>query len=152
MGSAYDKALILNMMDKLSFFGQFTREEKSELASYENSVVKIDFGAKIIRQGDSDTSLYVLLRGEAEVTKSEAAGKTLAHLQPGAVFGEVSFISKKPRLSTVSATSECLVLKLDQDILEKTGAVVSDKVKSYLLTLLIKRLDNMNMAIIQHMR
>ncbi len=152
MGSSYDKSLILNLMDKLSFFGQFTREEKADLAGFENCVVKVELGEKIIRQGDTDTSLFVLLKGEAEVTKSEAPGKTIAKLMPGAVFGEISFVSKKPRASTVTATSEGLVLKLDHEIMDKAGASVRDKVKTYLLNLLIKRLDNMNMAILEHMR
>ncbi|MFQ5483073.1 MAG: cyclic nucleotide-binding domain-containing protein, partial [Nitrospinaceae bacterium] len=136
----------------LSFFGRFTRAEKEELANFNNSVLKYPEGRKIIHQGEEDRSLYVVLKGEAEVTKLEAPGKALAKLLPGAVFGEVSFISKKPRLSTVTATADALVLKMDQEMMEKAGPAIREKIKTYLLTLLIKRLDQMNMAILEHIR
>ncbi len=152
MAAAYDKALVLNLMDKLSFFGQFTRDEKTELAGFEHIVVRFELGEKIILQGDEDTSLFVLLKGEAEVAKKEAPGMILARLLPGAVLGEISFISKKPRASTVSATNDSMVLKMDQEMMEKVGPAVREKIKTYLLNLLIKRLDNMNMAILEHMR
>lgn len=152
MAGAYDKSMVLSLMDKLSFFGQFTSSEKADLARFEHSVVRVEMGDEIIVQGDDDTSLFVLLKGEAEVTKKEAPGTVLAKLLPGAVLGEISFISKKPRASTVTASTEAMVLKLDQDIMEEVGPTVRDKIKTYLLNLLIKRLDNMNMAILEHMR
>ncbi len=152
MAANYDKSVVLSLMDKLSFFGQFTREEKSELAGFEHIVLRFDIDEPIIRQGDEDTSLFVLLKGEAEVVKKEAPGVTLARLLPGAVLGEVSFISKRPRASTVTASMDSVVLKLDEMMMDKVGPVIREKIKSYLLTLLIKRLDNMNLAILEHMR
>ncbi len=152
MAGAYDKSLVLSLMDKLSFFGQFTADEKAELARFEHIVIRADMGDRFITQGDDDTSLFVLLKGEAEVTKKEAPGTTLAKLLPGAVLGEISFISKKPRASTVTATTDSMALKLDQDMMEEVGPLIRDKIKTYLLNLLIKRLDNMNMAILEHMR
>lgn len=144
--------MVLSLMDKLSFFGQFTSDEKAELARFEHSLVRVEMGDKIITQGEEDTSLFVLLKGEAEVTKKEAPGTTLAKLLPGAVLGEISFISKKPRASTVTASTESMVLKMDQDMMDEVGPTIRDKIKTYLLNLLIKRLDNMNMAILEHMR
>ena len=60
MAANYDKTVVLSLMDKLSFFGQFTREEKSELAGFEHIVLRFEMGEQIIRQGDDDTSLFVL--------------------------------------------------------------------------------------------
>lgn len=128
MAGAYDKTLVLSLMDKLSFFGQFTRDEKAEVAGFEHIVVRYELG-KNHHTGDEDTSLFVLLKGEAEVTKVEAPGVTLARLLPGAVLGEISFISKKPRASTVAATNESMVLKMDQEMMDKVGPAIREKIK-----------------------
>ena len=116
----------------------------------EHSVEAFKPGENIITEGELTRSLYLLLQGSCLITKTEDDTKIrLSKLSPGEVFGEMSFFSDKPRQSTVSATEKVKVMKMDDDFFKKVDPDVRDKIKDYLIELLIKRLDNMNAAIMR---
>ena len=61
----------------------------------------------------------------------------------------MSAFSKKPRQSNVVANDDVLVLKMDDYFFQKVNPDIKDKIKDYLIELLIDRLDNMNAAIMR---
>lgn len=66
-----------------------------------------DFDADevIIREGMRQDTLFVLVEGEVEVTRS---GVAVARLdQPGEIFGEVSVLLGRPTIAEVRAVSPC---------------------------------------------
>lgn len=72
-------------------------------------------GMEIIREGDTDAALYIILHGQVEVTKkgsSEQPDLQLATMGPGDFFGEMALLDGAPRSATVTAlsTTECLLL------------------------------------------
>lgn len=71
-------------------------------------------GETIFEEGDLGDSLYVLVTGEVEVLRRDAAGnlKALAALRPPEFFGEMSLIDKEYRSATVRAKTESTVLHL----------------------------------------
>lgn len=71
----------------------------------------LDFpaGKVLCREGETGSEFYVVMEGEAEVTRS---GQKIATHTAGGFFGEVSLVEDVPRTATVTATTplRCFVL------------------------------------------
>ena len=65
----------------------------------------------VITEGDSSSSLYVILSGEVKVYVSDEEGKTniVNRLGPGDYFGELSLIDEAPRSASVEAITRCQI-------------------------------------------
>jgi CRP-like cAMP-binding protein len=61
-------------------------------------------GRVVVEEGQPGSSFYVILDGEARVTKGPA-GRTLGRLGPGDHFGEMALLDGQPRSATVIAES-----------------------------------------------
>jgi len=71
-------------------------------------------GAKVIEQGNTDRSMYLIISGEVEVVHHGDAGDTmLATLKAGDVFGEIGFVHEIERTADVVASGAVKVLKFD---------------------------------------
>lgn len=82
-----------------------------ELKEVALSTEDLDFpaGKVLCREGEIGSEFYVIMEGEAEVTRN---GATISTEGPGGFFGEISVIEDVPRNATVTATSpiRCFVL------------------------------------------
>jgi CRP/FNR family transcriptional regulator, cyclic AMP receptor protein len=70
-------------------------------------------GEYIVRQGDSATALYIMLRGRVQVEREkDGAVDVLRELGPYAFFGEVALLEDSERTASVKAVeeTECLLL------------------------------------------
>jgi CRP/FNR family cyclic AMP-dependent transcriptional regulator len=81
--------------------------------------VEYEDGELILMEGgESDRNIYVLLEGQAKVTKETDKGQvTLALLEEGDIFGEVSFLAQRvgARTATISARGKVKVGILDHE-------------------------------------
>ena len=136
----------LELIANFPMFKYFTEQEIQQFIKLKISYQKFQKGNVIIRQGDVDTSLYLLIVGTVSILK-HGSNIPIATLKPGDVFGEMSFLTKKPRHTDVLADKDVLVIRMDDDFFEKIDLVMKDKIKDYLIELLISRLDQMNEAI-----
>ncbi len=153
---------IVELFNNVTFFDGLNLMEKQYLASGDCSVLRFNDGDSIIRQGDwEDCSLYILLKGGVRVTKSkipEGDDKApiseilLNRLDPGSVFGEIALVSHRSRTTSVYAEGLAIVLRLEVGLLEALDPVVSGKIKSKLLELVISRLDSMNEHLLKLVR
>lgn len=137
---------LYELIKDIPMFAQFTEEDKRGFAQLEHSVLAFKKGDHIIREGSLNTSLYLLLRGSAEVTKS-GYDSPIAVLKAGSVFGEISFLTSRPRHNNVLARENSLMIKIDDNLLTKVKPEVRDKIKNHLIELLAERLDAMNAAL-----
>ena len=137
---------LLDIIKDVEMFKHFTENEKQFFADLEHSFLGFNDGDTIIKQGDNNISLYLLLKGSVNITKS-GNSLPLATLSPGAIFGEMSFLSKKPRYSNVVADGSVTVIKMDSEFFREVKPEVKDKIKDYLIEVLINRLDAMNEAL-----
>ena len=104
----------------------------------------------IIEEGDQSTSLYLLLKGSVLITKKiEEATIRLARLGPGEIFGEMSFFTDQRRRTSVMANDKVLVMKMDNDFFDSLSPDTKDKIKDYIISLLVERLDKMNESIMK---
>ena len=60
-------------------------------------------GEKIAMEGEGGLMFFVVESGEASV---EVQGKEVGTLGPGAAFGEIALIDRRPRTATVTALTE----------------------------------------------
>lgn len=111
-------------------------------------ITTFDVGKIIIHEGAEHGAFYLLLQGSVLVTKA-GYDYVMAQLSPGAIFGEMSFFTKKPRHTNVIASDDVLTLKMDEDFFKSISHDVRDKINTYLINILIKRLDVMNTALIK---
>jgi CRP-like cAMP-binding protein len=139
---------LLDMIGDIPMLKNFTDKEKKVFAEMDHSALAFNKGDVIIKEGDKFASLYLLIRGVAVVTKS-GFDNPVALLKQGTIFGEVSFLTKRPRQNSVIAKENVLVLKMDEKFLNKVTPEIRDKIKNYLIELLANRLDTMNEALVK---
>lgn len=77
-------------------------------------------GQRIIEEGDSGDSIFLIKSGQADVV-AHILGKEieLATLSNGDVFGEVAFLTGRPRTASVIAIDKLEVIEFDRFILEE---------------------------------
>jgi CRP/FNR family transcriptional regulator, cyclic AMP receptor protein len=62
--------------------------------------VKVDAGKLLVSEGDTGTEFFVIVDGNATVSKH---GRKVAELGPGGFFGELALLERAPRNATVKA-------------------------------------------------
>ncbi|MFA4830153.1 MAG: cyclic nucleotide-binding domain-containing protein, partial [Thermodesulfovibrionales bacterium] len=77
-------------------------------------------GQRIIEEGDSGDSIFLIKSGQADVV-AHILGKEieLATLSVGDVFGEVAFLTGRPRTASVIAIDKLEIIEFDRFILEE---------------------------------
>ncbi len=142
--SIADPEKILGMINMMEFFKGFTSQEKKTLAAYDQHFASYEKGSVIIKEGDCDAFFYILLLGEVSVTKGNPP-RSIANLEPGDWFGEISFLTGSPRTANVIAnTHTALVIRMSREIIQKLDIKIREKIKDKLINRLVERLDHMN--------
>ncbi len=136
-----DDKTLLGLINSVSFFDGFSVEEKQTIVNLRFDVVRFDPSKIIIREGEFEDTFYILLKGYAQVVKLQ---KPITRLKPGALFGELSWLGKKARISSVVAETEVVALRLDLKKVQKCDPDIRDKIKDKIISNLISRLDSMN--------
>jgi MFS family permease len=84
--------------------------------------VRVDAGETVVAEGGSSDRFYVILSGEVEVTQR---GRMLRTEGPGEFFGEIGLLRNVLRTATVTATTACELLVVEQadflDAVSHTG-------------------------------
>ncbi len=79
----------------------------------------VDPGTVMIRQGDEGNSFFIVVSGRLEVMRTiDEETIRMGHLRQGSFFGEMSLLSGRPRLATVTASSETELLEMDGKMLD----------------------------------
>ena len=79
-------------------------------------VVAYDPGEVLVRQGDTGSVMYLVMKGSISVETDKGAGSsiTLAELGRGACVGEVALLTGGPRTATVKAIDEVKVVAFEK--------------------------------------
>ncbi|MHC4600902.1 MAG: Crp/Fnr family transcriptional regulator, partial [Planctomycetota bacterium] len=105
-------------------------------------------GASIIQQGAPGEYLYVLIKGGVDVIQTSEDGieNTLARLERGEVFGEMSLLSREPCSATVRAGSNVSVLAVSRENFHKI-LDAQPSLNIYFNKLLVQRLRRQNVQV-----
>jgi CRP-like cAMP-binding protein len=78
-------------------------------------------GTTLVKEGSRGQSMFVLVQGQVRVDRELADGKTktVARMRGGSFFGEMALMSDSPRLASVIAEEECILLELTKANLNK---------------------------------
>jgi cAMP-dependent protein kinase regulator len=106
----------------IPLFSDFTQDEFNEFTK-RMIISTIPAGKKIIREGEAGRSVYILTRGAVQIYATVQGKRVdLAVLQPSDFFGEIAFLTGKPRTATVETVEESDVLEVaEEDLLEMIG-------------------------------
>ena len=101
-------------------FPGITPDEVQDLISH-SQVHSYPTGSVLCRENELETIFYMILEGDAEVTKeiNQSEARLLQTLGPGDFFGEMALIHNAPRAATVTAKTNLVVLELDKEAFDK---------------------------------
>jgi CRP-like cAMP-binding protein len=107
----------------IPLFAGFTQEEFNAFTKVMN-VHPLPGGLPIIEQHDTGKSVYIIANGSVKVYTTLLSGERvdLAVLWPGDFFGEMSFLTGKPRTATVETAEDSVILEVTEDQLRELVA------------------------------
>ncbi len=140
---------ILRLINNIPFFESFNLVERKEFAALSNQVVEYSDKTAIVKEGQTEMAVFILLKGEAIVTRNDLPKVTINTLTMGALFGEVSFLTQTPRTTNIFAKSKAKVLKLDQKMFDKLKPETREKLKDKFIEVLVNRMSEMNTALVR---
>ena len=139
-----DQETILSLINKTSFFSIFSDAEKEYLSTLNNQIISSKASDVIVKQGNLDTELFILIKGQVKIFKNERPNIILAHLKPGNVFGEISYLKKTPRTANAVSTKDSMFLKISGKTFDKMSAEIQNKFQQRFPDIFIERLDDLN--------
>ena len=113
------KSVEIGELVKIPFLSGLPPSELEALAAG-GRVIAAEDGDLVFKAGDASSELCLLLEGEVAIELNVDAGppRVLARLQPGTVFGEVSFLLGSQRTASARALRQARVLALTREGLE----------------------------------
>lgn len=144
-----DKKAVFDLINNASFFKDFANDDKRRLAEDQSLIKTFSQGEVIIREGDIDQSIFILLKGKASVTNNSAPDIELTELGEGDMFGAFALIVDSARTSNVIAKEDMTCLKIEGQVLTTLNPDIVNKFKTQLIKTLIAKIDKMNQATIE---
>ena len=80
----------------------------------------VDEGCTLITEGESGSKLYVVEKGELEVTIN---GTVIREMTSGALLGELALLYDAPRSATVTTKTPCVLWTLSRDIFKRIQTI-----------------------------
>ena len=138
-----DQERNFELINKLPFFSIFSDAEKEYLSTLNNHILSCRPNDVIVRQGDIDTLLFILIKGRVRIFKSERASVTLAYRKPGEIFGEISYLKKTVRSANATAHTHCIYLTISGVMFKRMSDTIQNKFRERFLDILVERLDDL---------
>lgn len=115
LGAFYRRRVLDGILAGSPLFGGLPEAERKRVADLFR-VVRVDAGEPVVREGETDRTLYLIRRGRFDVsTRPPGGGPTLrlSELGPGEIFGEVALVGHGARTATVTALESGELLRIE---------------------------------------
>ena len=114
-GEERRQARSLKALRRVDFFAPVGDEALRQLATLARSSL-YGAGEVVIRQGEAGEALFIIEKGEVDVSleRPGEAPLEVARLGPGSFFGEMSLLTGEPRTATVRVSRQCELLVVDK--------------------------------------
>ncbi|MEO5353807.1 MAG: cyclic nucleotide-binding domain-containing protein [Magnetococcus sp. XQGC-1] len=136
----FPPVIFLEALNRIPFFKDFSTYEKRRLCSSHANFVQFIPGEWIIREGDIDSSFYILLDGSVSVMKQHVE---IVYMEAGEFFGELAFLGNTARTSSVVAREPVLALRIDRDLMRRLGCETREKIKDQCIFKMVERVDKL---------
>jgi CRP-like cAMP-binding protein len=100
----------VELIKKVPLFSKLSKKELEEVAHIADEI-DLPKGKVMALEGDRGREFFVLLEGEADVTKGD---KSINTMREGDFFGEIALVTQMPRTASVTATTEVRVLVITE--------------------------------------
>ena len=100
----------VELLKRVPLFSKLDKKGLQEVAQIADEL-DLPSGKEMATEGDRGREFFVLLKGEAEVTKG---GQRINTMKEGDFFGEIALVTKMPRTASVTATSDVDVLVITE--------------------------------------
>src|SRR5438093_2584418 len=100
----------IELLKRVPLFSKLDKKGLHEVALIADEL-DLPSGKEMAAEGDRGREFFVLLKGEADVTKG---GLRINTMKEGDFFGEIALVTKMPRTATVTATSDVDVLVITE--------------------------------------
>ncbi len=112
----HEEGTLPEPLDKIPFFANFADGHLNDIL-YSSYFIQADPGDAIIKEGQEDARIFILLTGHLEVVKN---GESIAKIDTsGEIFGELAVVSDDTRSASVVAKTSTLCLVIDQKFLNE---------------------------------
>lgn len=130
LAAALDKftreRLLKNLLATAKLFSPLDRKQRLDLVR-RFTAHDVASGVTMLHEGSPGRGLFLLLSGQAEVSKRGEDGRVLlATLHPGDVFGEISLVNDEPASASVTAAKQSTVLFLAKEIFHRLEEAVPE--------------------------
>jgi len=121
-------------------------DERKQVLNAGNAI-RVDKGSAALRAGDPGSDMYMVLSGVLEVraNTSDGGSHVMETLGKGQIFGEMGFLSSRPRSADVVAVTDAEILVITRDFLERLTRdkpAVASRMLMNLSLYLVDRLQN----------
>lgn len=122
-------------------------KEFIDLTKYEKLIKVFTDGQTIFREGEPGKEMYIIARGEVEISKKTDEGeKVLMTIKAGDIFGEMALIDNFPRSASAVSRGQSTVLMIDEKAFD--GMVLHNpRFALKVIKILAHRLRNANFQI-----
>ena len=121
----------------LYFFKDFNDDQITEVVNA-SEWKEYEKGDVIITEGEKETSFYIIAKGGVDVIKKD---KVIGIMKQGDCFGEIAFITRRPRVATIVARTDVTLMSVSTSLMEQ--APIETQLQYYRIFLenLISRLS-----------
>jgi CRP-like cAMP-binding protein len=146
---------IYEMIGSAKFFEDFRRED-IELLSVFMQAYRAEPGGVLIREGDVDDYMLLIIQGRVDIVKTDKRGQRQPMTSAGAgmTVGEMSMIDGEPRFASCIATEPTTIAVLTRDAMVRLileDPALGTKVLIKLVTLLSQRLRQTSSTLLHYM-
>lgn len=103
---------IVNTLQQSTIFGSIPHEALAEIVP-KAEVLEVTTGQAIVEEGNAGDNLYVIASGKVRVDQDR---RTLRELGKYEVFGEIAVLHKRPRVASVLAIEDTVLLQIAGDV------------------------------------
>lgn len=150
-------AQIGDMLEQVEMFRDLSRQDIDRLSSYVQAY-QAKPGAKLLREGDREAYMFILVEGKLDVFKQQGDGgeeKKIATVRAGKTIGEMSVIDGMPHSATVVVVEPAkllLITKRNLDLLTEQAPDLGVKLLRRLAQLMSLRLRQTSGVLIDYLK
>jgi CRP-like cAMP-binding protein len=100
----------IELLKRVPLFSKLDKKGIQDVAHIADEI-DLPAGKEMASEGDRGREFFILLKGEAAVTKG---GERINTMKEGDFFGEIALVTKMPRTASVTATSDVDVLVITE--------------------------------------